>query len=218
MGVCALLGERPFEARLEAMLLFVPGARLLELELGGAAAKREARDLVVEVGALDEAPLEVGIATAHRPGERTGEAPRRARGGELGLATLARVERVSKRRADGLVGLALDARRFGVLDLAQVRVVDVAREEDERGRGVAALARADLAEKLGDEVEGVLERGPVVEVDRAAKLLRALRDSGPPGAVADLLAPHLGVVHPVGEEIRVGGRQQEVVEVPVGLL
>ena len=97
-------------------------------------------------------------------------------------------------------------------------MVDVAREQHDGRRSLAALPGADLAQKLGDPVERAPECRPVVEVHRPPELLAQFGSRGAPRPGADLLVPRLRVVHPVREQIGVRGRDQQVVEVAVGLL
>ena len=61
----------------------------------------------------------------------------------------------------------VDPVALGELDPREVGVVDVAAERHDRGRRLAALARAGRADQLDDLLERVREGGPVLEVERA---------------------------------------------------
>jgi hypothetical protein len=91
--------------------------------------------------------------------------------------------------------------------------VDVARERDDGGRRAAALSRRHLRQQLGETREPAEERCPVVEVERLANPLAELRRGLAPRARADLLVPGLQVVEGGREQVRIGHREQEVVEV-----
>src|SRR3954453_12151494 len=58
----------------------------------------------------------------------------------------------------------------------------------------------------------------MIEIDGASDPLPHLCRERSPCAIADPLAPYLGVVHPVGEDVRVGGGDDQVVEVAVRLV
>ena len=92
-------------------------------------------------------------------------------------------------------------------------MVDVAGEDDDRGRRLAALAGGDLAQEVAQLREGLAEGGPVVEVDFAPQLLARPGGRLAPGAVAELLVPGLEPVEGGGEEPGDGGADQQVVEV-----
>ena len=115
----------------------------------------------------------------------------------------ARVARVNGREKPALIDAPLFARRAGCgrasrrpgrrrsriprpgreADLGQVGVVDVAGEDDDRGRRLAALAasRPRRAARAGRAKE-LAEGGPVVEVDGAPQLLGRPRAASPPQA------------------------------------
>src|SRR3982751_2320218 len=58
----------------------------------------------------------------------------------------------------------------------------------------------------------------MIEIECPAELLHELRGRRSPLPVADPLAPSLGVLHAVGEQIGVRRSEHEVVELAVGLL
>src|SRR5918998_5998428 len=96
--------EAPLEDRLEAALVCVRLAdRLLELDRRSAVCELDGRHLVVEERSLDEAPAEVGIAGTRRPGKRAGDGDSRPGQRQADHLPLMGIERISKRRAHGLV-------------------------------------------------------------------------------------------------------------------
>ena len=169
--------------------------------------RRRVRDLVVEVGALEQAPADAGVGRAARAGQAAGGRSEGAREAGPDDLALFRVERVAVGRADGLVDGALHAGLGPEGDVAEIGMVDVAGEQHDRGRRLAALAGADLFEQLAQALEGELEGGPVVEVDGPPQLLAAARDRAAPGAVAEALVPGLEVVEAGGEQVGDRGRR-----------
>ena len=109
--------------------------------------RRRVADLVVEVGALEQAPADARVRGAGRaaPGRAPAalngrreagpdHAPLVARRAGCGRASRPPGRRRSRISASGLKAIS-----------AEVGVVDVAGEDDDRGRRLAALARADLS-------------------------------------------------------------------------
>src|SRR5215218_4844848 len=145
---------------------------LLELEGGVAALEHERADLIVEPGlVVDVAPAhgrrrDAGAACQEAPEHRAG--PRRA---DTHHAALVLVQRVAEGRADGLPDLRAHPGPALVGDLGEIGVVYVPRERDDRRGRLAVLARADLADVPAHGLEGVMERGPVLEVGTLADLL-----------------------------------------------
>src|ERR1700750_714671 len=92
-------------------------------------------------------------------------------------------------------------------------MVDVAGEDDDRGRRFAALAARYLVQEVAQVREGLAEGGPVVEVDFAPQLRRGPGGRLPPGAVAEPLVPGLEPVEGGGEDPGHRGGDQQVVEV-----
>ena len=115
--------------------------------------------------------------------------------------------------AGGLPGLA--AGRSGLGDVA---VVDVAGEEGDRLRCAAALAAGHRQRHLGDLLEAVLERRPVLEVERLAQLLADPAAALAPRAAGERLVPGLDVVQARGEQERERGADEQVVDVAAHLL
>ena len=72
-----LLCEPPLERGLERVLLGLARLRLLELDPRRAPVERQARHLVVEVGALEEAPADLGVGHAGGARERARDRRRR---------------------------------------------------------------------------------------------------------------------------------------------
>src|SRR5438045_2554702 len=108
-----------------------------------------ARDLGVEVGAIDGWALELGIASARRARKGAGERPYGARPRDPGLAPLARVQGVAEGRAHRLVDVALDPRAPWEPDFAEVGMVDITGGEDDRSGRPAMLARAEPPQQPG---------------------------------------------------------------------
>src|SRR3954447_20264432 len=92
-------------------------------------------------------------------------------------------------------------------------MVDVAGEDDHRGRGLAAPPRGHFLQEVAQVRERLAEGGPVVEVDLAPQLLTGPGDGPAPGTVAEPLVPGLEPVEGGGEEPGDGGRDEQVVEV-----
>src|SRR3954469_13370037 len=65
----------------------------------------------------------------------------------------------------------------------EVGVVNVAREEGDRRRRLAAPARADVADEVDQPQEAVVEGRPVLEVEALADLLADLRPAASPRAL-----------------------------------
>src|SRR5205809_327168 len=109
-------------------------------------------------------------ASSSRTSDRSSGARRRSRGGALRL-------RAGTEGGRGEIG-----------------VVDGAGEDDDRSRRLAPLAGADLFEQAAQLLEGLVEAGPVIEIDRPAKPLAAPCRQPAPSDVANPLAPGLQVM------------------------
>ena len=132
-----------------------------------AAVELERGDLVVEPRlVVGIAPADGGILDAGRARERAHDHPRRRGGHEAHHRPLLVVERVAERRARRLPRRRAHAGALRERDLGEVGVVDVARQRDDRGRRLAALARADRADDAHHALERLAERRPVLEVER----------------------------------------------------
>ena len=132
-------------ARARARALLVDRHRLVDPHLDLAAVDHERRDLVVEPGAVaGHAPADAGVAHAGEPRQRARDQPRSRRDIPIRIdVPLVLRQRVAIGRADRLPDAALHAGAAREGHLAEVGVVHVAGQGDDRGRGLAALARAD---------------------------------------------------------------------------
>src|SRR6476660_2159895 len=118
-------GEPPLEYALELALLLVSGHGLVQLQHGLAPVEAQGRDLVVEVGPVQEAPADPGFRSPRAACECSGRRYHRALEGRPDDAALALVERVAVGRANRLVdrGLQVVAGREAHLD--EVGMMDV---------------------------------------------------------------------------------------------
>src|SRR5215207_4072313 len=171
-GSCAsggrISGQPVVEHALEAGRVGVDRHRLVQAHLDLAPVDREPGDLVVEPGPVtDHAPLHRRVFDAGAVGEGPPYDLEGAGHPRSDHAPLLLLEGIAVRRADRLPDVRLDPRAAGEGDLEQVGVVDVAGQDDDRGRRAAALAGADRADDLGQPRERLAEGRPVLEVYRS---------------------------------------------------
>src|SRR5215207_9216083 len=207
------------EECVQAWLPAVLRRGLLHPQDSFAAAKLEGADVVMEPGLfVCQTPADPWFFDAGQSGERLAYEFARPRPASAEGEALGGAEWVPQRGADGLVDRALYAGTE--VHLGQVAMVDVAGEEDHRGRGMflRALARADSPQELREPGEGLVEGGPVLEVEDLADELAEPRRMAAPGALADGLVPRFEVVQTRGQEDREGGSEEEVVVVSCRLL
>src|SRR4051794_17820027 len=100
--------------------------------------------------------------------------------GDLNRQPLMAIERVAEGRADRLIDRALRTHFPAEADLGEIGVVNVAAEPDDRRRRTAACAGGDLDQDLLQPLEREVERGPVLEVERAPELLAPAGRPPPP--------------------------------------
>src|SRR5204863_798760 len=98
-------------------------------------------------------------------------------------------------------------------DFGEIRVMDVATESEDSRRGAPAPAGCHLDQEPLDPAEGVVERGPVLEVERPTKLLGPAGRPASPGTAADRLVPGLEVVKRRNEQERQRVDEEEMVDV-----
>src|SRR5687768_13815618 len=160
---------------------------LVDVELEAAPADPQCGDLVVEVGPIRDAPADPWPLDARGGGEHSADRAARPRGGEAQDAAPAAVEIVAERRAHRLHHATARARRAAERDFCEEGVMDVAAEQADRCRRIAAPPGGDLLEQAGEALEGVLEGCPVLEIEVAAHAFAPARGPLAPGAVADRL-------------------------------
>src|SRR5215218_752073 len=202
------------EERVEARLPGVLRDGLLYPQRGFPAAELEDGYVVVEPGFfVRQSPADPGFFDAGQAGERLADELAGLRPGRAETDALGEAERVPERRADRLVDGALFA--VPEVHLCQVAVVHVAGEEGYRGggRSIRAIARGDGPQQFHEVTEGILEGGPVLQVEDLADGLADLRRLTAPDAPADGFVPRLEVVHAGHQEGREGGTEEEVIEI-----
>src|SRR5215216_4705131 len=207
------------EERVEARLPGVLRDGLLYPQRGFPAEELEDGYVVVEPGFfVRQSPADPGFFDAGQAGERLADELAGLRPGRAETDALGEAERVPERRADRLVDGTLHA--VPEVHLCQVAVVHVAGEEGYGGGGrfVRAFARGDGPQQFHEVTEGILEGGPVLQVEDLADELADLRRLTAPNALADGFVPRLEVVQAGHQEDREGGAEEEVVEISYRLV
>ena len=213
------------ELRPQASLRASTRSRRAEVSSTGTAFSRRAsiarpsmcqrRELVVEPRTVaDHPPANVRLRHPGGGGERARyerEAARRSQPDDLSLALL---ERVAIRRADGLEDVGLHARRrAGTRPRTGRRGARRPRaprsEAGARPRSPAATARKSSASRANDSWKAAQCSRSTARRSRSPS--GAQRRA--PGAARDRLAPRLGVVQPGRQQPRQRGGDQQVVEV-----
>ena len=131
-------------------------------------------------------------------------------------AALVGVERVAVGRAHGLVDGALDARVPSECDVGEICVMDVPGEDADRRRRTAVLAGADALDQLREPAKRGLEGGPMVEVERTAHALAREPRRARPRRRPRPSRSSLEVVKRRGEQVWVGGPEDQVIDLGLG--
>ena len=182
-----------------------------ERDAGGAGVQLELADRVVVGGATDEPPGRGRIGDSRQPAP----VARRARppGAEPVTATMRRSLSVRGFRNGEQTIWKTRRGAAAELDLADIRVVHVASENDDRRRGGdAGLAAGDVPQPAAEAFERRVERGPVLQVDCRGAAARSARRRRAPAPVAQRFVPRLEVVDAVRKEDRQRARDHEMVE------
>ena len=96
--------------------------------------------------------------------------------------------------------------------------MDVAGQQDDRGRRVALTPMRDVVDQLGEAPEASLERGPVIHDRKPSQALAEDLADASPRPLAKRLVERLYVVQPGGQQERHGAGQQQMPRRPSRLL